>query len=244
MGQGRSAHLRKSSLWDSALLSMKEIKKTAERTPVTFRDEQLQDPLCITSVRAAEPLFYTSSRGFMLFSFATSWLQWCLHSSSAVNPWAFEGGFQPQSGEKLLLPWEEQEFALHWARDRSLKNNTVPVRGNRELRYLELSKELILGGISHSQIPVPCCTIGSVGSLGGGHCANAVWSFLKPKAAQKKWMYFQFAEIFEVPALVFTAMQSEPETFRNFQYKKNQTDVFFTTSVQWVTLIQNLVLRT
>lgn len=67
MGKERRAHLRESSLWDSALLSGKEIKKTAERTPATFRDEQLWDPLCITSVRAAELLFYTSNCGFMLF---------------------------------------------------------------------------------------------------------------------------------------------------------------------------------
>jgi len=67
MGQERRAHLRESSLWDSALLSRKVIKKTAERTPATFRDEQLHDGLCIASVRAAEPLFCTSSCGFMLF---------------------------------------------------------------------------------------------------------------------------------------------------------------------------------
>lgn len=67
MGRERRAHLRESSLWDSALLSRKEIKKTAGRTPATFRDQQLWDPLCIASVRAAEPLFYTSSCGFMVF---------------------------------------------------------------------------------------------------------------------------------------------------------------------------------
>lgn len=67
-GWERRAHLRESSLWDSALLSRKEIKKTAERTPVTFRDEQLRDTLCIASIRAAELLSYTSSCGFMLFS--------------------------------------------------------------------------------------------------------------------------------------------------------------------------------
>lgn len=45
-------------------------------------------------------------------------------------------------------------------------------------------------------------------------------------------MYFYFGEIFEVPALVFTAMQNESETLRTFQYRKNQTDGFHTTSVQ------------
>lgn len=67
MGWEWRTHLRESSLWDSALLSSKEIKKTAERTPATFREDQLLDPFCAASVRAAELLFYTSICGFMLF---------------------------------------------------------------------------------------------------------------------------------------------------------------------------------
>lgn len=133
---------------------------------------------------------------------------------SAVNPWAFKERFQPWSGEKFLLLWEGREFVLHRARDRSLKTSTVPIRGIRELKYLEISEMLTLGGINCSHIPE---TIGSVGLPSGGHCANMVWSFLKLGDAQKKWMHFQFAEIFEVPALAFTVMQNEPETFRHFQ---------------------------
>lgn len=68
IGWERRAYLRESSLWESALLSVKEIKKTAERTPATFRNEQLCDLFCVTSVRAAELLFYTSICGFMVFT--------------------------------------------------------------------------------------------------------------------------------------------------------------------------------
>lgn len=165
---------------------------------------------------------------FYAFSFATSWLQWCLHSSSAVNPWAFEGGFQAQSREKLPLPWEKQQFGLHWAKDRNSLNNTIFVRRGRVFRYLELFKELILGGINCSQSLVTSCPMGSTGQLGcSGHCANPVWLFLKPKVAQKKWMHIQIAETFKFPSLVFTVMQNEPETFKNVQYKKKTNRWFF-----------------
>lgn len=170
MGLERRVHLRESGLQDSALLSRKEIKKRAEKTPATFRDEQVWDPLCIALVRAAELLFCMPSCHLMLLAVLS-------HGCKDVLIVALD--FSHEARRRCLCPKRSRNFPSteqeagvnkqtnkHIKQKKSNEKKPIPRGGERELRYLKLSKELILGGFNLSQIPVICCTSGS---LGGGH---------------------------------------------------------------------------
>lgn len=107
---------------------MQEITKRAERTPETFRDEELWDPLCITSVRA------------MNFCFVHPIVVLCffLHYLVAVMMPSLLLCCESMSlqGRISSTKWGEappalQEFVPHWTRDRSLKAHNIPIEGKK-----------------------------------------------------------------------------------------------------------------